>query len=268
MYTFPTLLEAFSMTPKKDDNGSFSSMIPELSRRKLLTWPIGIGGAVVYGKLVADAAQKLSRGDLVYPEAHEKRVQSIISKATVTSIPQETTRPLRVLEVGIGKDWRVERRGFYHTALDQLSASGVSKMQLTGVDIVGPEDNIIEDARRRMKKMSSESGIEVDLNAIQASITSPLNFPDGWFDCVICTLTLCSVDDQTAALQEIKRVLRPNGGTFGYIEHVAVNPGETYKLLDFQQKIFDPLQQAVANNCHLRPRQCFLFPSILRTIPG
>ena len=67
--------EAFSMTPK-DDNGS--SRLSQLSRRQLLNWLIGIGGVVIYGKLLADAAEKISRGDSVYPEAHERRVESII----------------------------------------------------------------------------------------------------------------------------------------------------------------------------------------------
>ena len=63
------------MTPK-DDNGS--SRLSQLSRRQLLNWLIGIGGVVIYGKLLADATEKHSRGDSVYPEAHERRVESII----------------------------------------------------------------------------------------------------------------------------------------------------------------------------------------------
>jgi hypothetical protein len=52
-------------------------------------------------------------------------------------------------------------------------------------------------------------------------------------------------------LQEMKRLLRPDGGTLGYVEHVAVDEQESYKFLEGQQKILDPLQQAVAHNCHL-----------------
>jgi ubiquinone/menaquinone biosynthesis C-methylase UbiE len=244
--------EALSMKPN-DDNGS--SPLSQLSRRQLLTWPIGIGGAVIYGKLLANAAEKLSRGDSAYPEAHERRVESIISKSLVAALPPKSeeseTRPLRVLEVGIGKDWRVERRGLYHTALDELSARGLSKMELTGMDIEIPKSNVIEDAERRMKKLTSESQMEVGLHVIEGSITSKMDFPDGWFDTVICSLTLCSVDNQDAALEEMKRLVRPNGGTFGYVEHVAANADESYRLLNFQQELLDPLQQIVADNCHL-----------------
>jgi len=52
-------------------------------------------------------------------------------------------------------------------------------------------------------------------------------------------------------LSEIKRVLRKDGGSFGYIEHVAVDPDEPYRLLEFQQLAFDGIQQIVADNCHL-----------------
>ncbi|MGC3999063.1 MAG: class I SAM-dependent methyltransferase [Anaeromyxobacter sp.] len=46
-----------------------------------------------------------------------------------------------------------------------------------------------------------------------------LPFRDAAFDTVTCGLVLCSVDDPAAALQEVRRVLRP-GGTLRLIEHV------------------------------------------------
>lgn len=51
-----------------------------------------------------------------------------------------------------------------------------------------------------------------------------LPFPDGSFDTVACTLTLCSVADPARALQEIRRVLRP-GGQLLFMEHVAAAAG-------------------------------------------
>ena len=59
------------------------------------------------------------------------------------------------------------------------------------------------------------------------------------------------MEDPTAALHEIRRVLRTDGGSFGYLEHVAVNPDEPYRWLEFQQRAFDGVQQMVADNCHL-----------------
>eukprot|EP00957_Ditylum_brightwellii_P030283 2293379-Ditylum_brightwellii.AAC.1 len=60
----------------------------------------------------------------------------------------------------------------------------------------------------------------------------------------------------------MNRVLNSNGGTFGYVEHVAVRvdddsknddsrPRWSYEFLERQQQTLDPLQQAVADNCHL-----------------
>ena len=92
----------------------------------------------------------------------------------------------------------------------------------------------------------------IDLQAQKVDITTELPYPNGYFDAALCCLTLCSVSDQTLALTELHRVIRPNGGTFGYVEHVAVNPSEEdRKFLEFQQRLLDPLQQIVADNCHL-----------------
>ena len=50
--------------------------------------------------------------------------------------------------------------------------------------------------------------------------------PRASVDAVICTLVLCTVDDQAAALAEVRRILRP-GGRFVFIEHVRSGPGPT-----------------------------------------
>ncbi len=53
----------------------------------------------------------------------------------------------------------------------------------------------------------------------------------------------------------MNRLLNPDGGTFGYVEHVAVrleNESEQDRsFLELEQRYLDPLQQAVAHNCHL-----------------
>jgi len=162
-------------------------------------------------------------------------------------------RPLRILEVGIGKDCRVIRRGLYNDAFAEVSSRGVTNIDLIGLDIVSPTTGALERAKAVLLRKVENDRADVSFEFVKGSLTSRLDFRDGYFDCVICTLTLCSVDDQISALNEIKRVLRKDGGSFGYIEHVAVDPdNEPYRLLEFQQKAFDGLQQIVADNCHLR----------------
>jgi SAM-dependent methyltransferase len=246
------LVQSFSLSPKGDEEGDPVGDPNSFSRRDLLYWPVGIGGAVVYGKLVGEAVSKLSRGELAYPEAHERRVEEMISKALIAGIPSDPkASPMRVLEVGIGNECRLLQRGLYNSALAELSSRGLSKLELVGVDISVPKGGVQEAATARFQKAASRNGIDASLDILQNSITSPLTFPDGWFDAVVCSLTLCSVDDQDAAINEIKRLVRPSGGTFGYVEHVAVNSDEPYRLLSLQQEAFDPLQQIVADNCHL-----------------
>jgi SAM-dependent methyltransferase len=233
-----------------------------VGRRELLVWPIGAGGAIIYGKLVSQALQKLSRGD-AYPDAHERRVESTLVLALTASLqPRHLTdgesfrraRPaqLRLLEVGMGTECRLVRRGLYASAIRDAALKGVRTIEVTGVDIATPSDKVLEDARRSLQRIGAEHDVQIEFQFIPRSITSTLdNVADGYYDCVISALTLCSVDDQIAALQEIKRLLRPDGGTFGFVEHVAVNPDEPYRFLELQQKLFDPLQQVVADNCHL-----------------
>jgi SAM-dependent methyltransferase len=210
----------------------------------------------VYGNLVKDAVGKLSRGDLVYPQLHEDRVaevirQSLLATAISSSNENKNSKDeLNVLEVGVGSEWRVAKRGLYDRGLDEIAnQTGVKKIRLTGLDIKPPTDAVLGSIT---KDIFSKQKIRVDVNAIQGSLTSKNSeLLDGAFDCILCFLTLCSVDDELLALTEIKRLLRPNRGVFGYVEHVAVNPDEPYRLLELQQITFDPLQQLVADNCHL-----------------
>lgn len=66
-------------------------------------------------------------------------------------------------------------------------------------------------------------------------------------DAVIGTLVLCSVTDVNLTLQEVRRVLKP-GGIYLFVEHVAAADGTA---LRFIQGLLDPLQQTLADGCHL-----------------
>jgi ubiquinone/menaquinone biosynthesis C-methylase UbiE len=66
-------------------------------------------------------------------------------------------------------------------------------------------------------KRAADLGLTVDLRDAEAE---HLPFPDASFDTVVCTLSLCSVADDRAAIAEMHRVLRP-GGQLLLLDHVA-----------------------------------------------
>ncbi|XP_058777323.1 uncharacterized protein LOC131651670 isoform X2 [Vicia villosa] len=70
---------------------------------------------------------------------------------------------------------------------------------------------------------------------------------DASVDAVVGTLVLCSVKDVDLTLKEVMRVLRP-GGVYVFVEHVAAKDGT---FLRFLQRVLDPLQQTIADGCHL-----------------
>src|SRR3977135_2124126 len=74
--------------------------------------------------------------------------------------------------------------------------------------------------RRKLKQKVDASALR-NSEISDASLES-LPFKAGEFDAVVCSLVLCSVPDQSAALAEIARVLKP-GGRLLFLEHVAAD---------------------------------------------
>jgi len=232
-----------------------------VSSRRNWLWkaPLGAVGTYAYGRLVYNA---LSVNGLEYPAAHEDRVRSTVA-AALTAAAANTSQSsaaaqLRVLEVGIGTDARLIRRNLYDPAIRQLAAAYGNKegpktrLELTGVDFRLPSAKVQRDAQAKLQLLGNQEGVDIDFRTIDGSITERLPFESGYFDSIICCLTLCSVDAPEAAVEEIQRLLRPAGGTLGYVEHVAVNENdESHRFLKFQQTLLDPLQQRLADNCHL-----------------
>lgn len=225
-----------------------SSENEEVSRRDFGTLTVGALGAVGYGKLASSAIQQIARGEGVYPMEHETRVASVFRRAIVEAgkeIPNNN--PFRVLEVGIGKDCRTIMRGMYDDALRDCDRI----VQLYGVDIDPPSEEVIVRAREKL----SVSNPGAEFTTDKGDLIQGLAYPNGFFDAITCSLVLCSVTDLVKSLQEIKRILKPKGGIFGFVEHVAVdleNEAESNRVFfEWQQRALDPLQQAVAHNCHL-----------------
>ena len=82
-------------------------------------------------------------------------------------------------------------------------------VRLTGIEFVPA---MLDIARRRAVALGRP--VELRLGDAQA-----LEFEDATFDTVVCTLSLCTIPDDRAAVAEVRRVLRP-GGRFVVLEHV------------------------------------------------
>lgn len=99
-------------------------------------------------------------------------------------------------------------------------------VNLTGIEF---SPAMLEIAR----KAAADLGRTIDLRGGDAQA---LEFPDESFDTVICTLALCTIPDERAAVTEAKRVLRP-GGRFLLLEHVR-SPNRAIRLA---QQLLEPL---------------------------
>lgn len=78
---------------------------------------------------------------------------------------------------------------------------------------VEPEDRL----RRLAAERTRTAPVDVE---VLDSVAEDLPLADGSVDAAVVSLVLCSVGDQSEALTEIRRVLRP-GGQLRFLEHVA-----------------------------------------------
>jgi ubiquinone/menaquinone biosynthesis C-methylase UbiE len=63
-----------------------------------------------------------------------------------------------------------------------------------------------------------------------------LQFEDGAFDTVVCTLGLCGIPNGAKAITEMRRVLRPDG-TLLLLDHIVSH----HRILHFGQKLLEKL---------------------------
>jgi ubiquinone/menaquinone biosynthesis C-methylase UbiE len=96
--------------------------------------------------------------------------------------------------------------------------------QVTSLTVTEPEPAML----RRLEKRVSETAPATKV--VQAP-AEKLPFEDGSFDSVVSTLVLCGVDDQSRALSEIRRVLKP-GGRLIFIEHVRSDDPSVARFQD------------------------------------
>ena len=99
-------------------------------------------------------------------------------------------------------------------------------VRITAVEL-SPE--MLSIGRRRAEALGRDADLR--LGDVQA-----LEFPDGSFDTVVCTLGLCTIPDDRKAAAEARRVLRP-GGRLLLLEHVR-SPSLPVRAI---QRLLDPL---------------------------
>ncbi|KAF7801754.1 methyltransferase-like protein 7A [Senna tora] len=135
----------------------------------------------------------------------------------------------KILEIGIGTGPNLR---YY--------ASDSSDVEVIGID-----------PNQKMEKYAQSSAASAGLPPSKFefihAVGEAIPLSDASVDAVVGTLVLCSVKDVDMTLKEMKRVLRP-GGLYLFVEHVGAKEGS---ILRFLQRILDPLQQTLADGCHL-----------------
>jgi SAM-dependent methyltransferase len=130
----------------------------------------------------------------------------------------------RVLELGMGSGLNLP---FYDPA------------KVGVVEAVEPSEPL----RRRAMAAASLSGLNVEIRDGRAEA---LPYETAAFDTVVCTFTLCSVQDPAAALAEARRVLKPDG-RFLFCDHGLAPDHGVVKW----QRLIEPVWKAIAGGCHL-----------------
>jgi ubiquinone/menaquinone biosynthesis C-methylase UbiE len=111
--------------------------------------------------------------------------------------------------------------------------------RVTGIEL---SPDMLDIARRRAAELARD--FDLRLGDAQA-----LPFPDDTFDTVTCTLSLCTIPDERAAIAEVRRVLRP-GGRFVALEHVR----SARPVIRGLQHLLDPLAvRFAADHLHREP---------------
>jgi ubiquinone/menaquinone biosynthesis C-methylase UbiE len=111
--------------------------------------------------------------------------------------------------------------------------------EVTRVVAVEPSSVSMQLARPRL----ATSTASVELGGLDGQ---HLDLPSEQFDAVLSTWTLCTIPDLTAALAEVRRVLKP-GGEFHFVEH---GHAPDASVVRWQERL-EPLNMRVVGGCHL-----------------
>lgn len=110
---------------------------------------------------------------------------------------------------------------------------------VTRVLAVEPEPYL----RRQAQRNAAEAPVPIE---VVDGVAGALPVPDRSYDAVVCSLVLCSVPDQHAALVDVRRALRP-GGELRFFEHVRAG---SRPLASVQKALDATVWPHVAGGCH------------------
>lgn len=110
---------------------------------------------------------------------------------------------------------------------------------VTSFSGIDPHGMMLDEARGRARA----KGWEVD---IREGRGEEIPFTSGSFDTVVCTFTLCTVEDPARVMSEMRRILKP-GGRLLFLEHGRAPDAEVVK---WQERI-EPTWKRLAGGCHL-----------------
>jgi len=146
-------------------------------------------------------------------------------------------------EAGLGERRDALLTGVHGAVIEIGAGTGVNLAHYppAGIDelvLVEPE----EPMARRLERRVEDSALPARVVLAPAE---ELPLPDASFDIAVSTLVLCTVKDQTRALAELRRVLKP-GGTLLFLEHVRAEDPRTAR---WQDRLL-PLWVRLGHGCH------------------
>jgi len=119
----------------------------------------------------------------------------------------------KILEVGVGTG---KNFPYYPKESD-----------ITGIDIA---DRMLPLAKKRADRL----GLAIKL--MEGDVQG-LSFPDNFFDTAVATFVFCSVPDPVLGLQELRRVVKPDGQIL-LLEHVRIDRPVIGYLMDVLNPVF------------------------------
>jgi ubiquinone/menaquinone biosynthesis C-methylase UbiE len=155
----------------------------------------------------------------------------------------------QIIKLGCGcvafEDYRRQCAPKAHGRVLELGVGAGANLKFYDADKVSHLVAIEPSPELRAIAAKAERAPNLPLEIIDAA-GEELPFPAESFDAVVCTFTLCTVQDPVQTLAEARRVLKP-GGRFLFCEHGRSPDAD---VLKWQERI-DPVWTRLFGGCHI-----------------